>query len=181
MRHSPPSSSKAVSPLYRTVVSPASSSRREPTCPYPARRSRTFRLTSRFHLRVGAHKDGFAPQLDESALPVVDLNSGQEITNINIVLEHGGAIAGRVLDSTGRPLFGTSVVALLKRLETLEPSTDPPPPNGVPMLLPFGNAETNTRGEFRIEQLPAGDYLVAVGTTFYPGTTDESAAQPVAV
>jgi hypothetical protein len=131
--------------------------------------------------RVGAHKDGFAPQLDESALPVVDLNSGQEITNINIVLEHGGAIAGRVLDSTGRPLFGTSVVALLKRLETLGPSTDPPLPNGVPMLLPFGNAETNTRGEFRIEQLPAGDYLVAVGTTFYPGTTDESAAQPVAV
>jgi carboxypeptidase family protein len=131
--------------------------------------------------RVGAHKEGFAPQLDESALPVVELDSGQTLTNINVVLEHGGAIAGRVLDPTGGPLFGTRVVALLTRLETLGPSTDLPPANGVPMLLPFGTAETNTRGEFRIEQLPAGDYLVAVGTTFYPGTTSESAAQPIAV
>jgi hypothetical protein len=169
MRHSapPPSSSKAVSPLRRTDVCPASSSRKERTYPFPGRWSRTFRPTSRFHLpgqppesphrrrggrlgvrpgryRDGAHKDGFAPHLDESALPVVELNSGLDATNITSF--SSTAIAGTVLDSTCRPLFGASVVALLKRLEMLSPSSVPPLPNGLPMHLPFGHAETNTRG-----------------------------------
>jgi hypothetical protein len=145
--------------------------------------------------RVAAHSDDFAPQFDESAFPVIDLGAAQDLANVNIVLSHGGAITGRVFGLDGRPAVGAGAVALLKRLDRLGGGGDPPLPNGTPMMLPLGQTTTDAHGEFRLERLPSGDYLVAaetgsdrrdsaataIGTTYYPSTTDESAAQVVSV
>ena len=79
----------------------------------------------------------------------------------------------------------------------------------VPRLIPVPSpgTQTNDLGEFRISGLPAGEYFVAVSprsmatfgpaasspvrdrktarttlpTTYYPGTIDQGAAQPIAV
>ena len=146
--------------------------------------------------RVAAHSDDFAPQFDESAFPVIDLGAAQDLTNVNIVLSRGGAITGRVFGLDGRAAVGAGAVALLKRLDTLGGGDDPLP-NGTPMMLPLGQTTTNARGEFQLERLPSGDYLVAaeagsgrsdgapsataIGTTYYPNTIDESTAQVVSV
>jgi protocatechuate 3,4-dioxygenase beta subunit len=152
----------------------------------------------RYH--IGVHKEGFTPPMDPSILPAVDLAADQELRNVLVALQRGGVIAGTVLDPSGQPMVGMAVTALLKRLDTTGLPTPPPDstPNGTPMLMPFGQDETNKRGEFRIEGLPSGEYVVAsspspqreaqrtstgvtVGTTYYPGTTDESAAEAVSV
>jgi hypothetical protein len=133
--------------------------------------------------RVVALKDDFAPPLEQSMFPIIELAADQDISNIGIALSHGGTIAGRVVEANGSPLAGANVTALLKRLDTLT-GGDAPLPNGKPYLLPFGQRHTSERGEFTIERLPSGDYLVAaskVGTTYYPNTTDESAAQIISV
>ena len=113
---------------------------------------------------------------------------------MNVVVSHGGAITGRVFGLDGRPAVGAGAVALLKRLDRLGGGGDPPLPNGTPMMLPLGQTTTDAQGEFRLERLPSGDYLVAaqagsdrrdgaataIRTTYYPNTTEESAAQVVA-
>jgi 5-hydroxyisourate hydrolase-like protein (transthyretin family) len=146
---------------------------------------------------VGAHKEGFAPPMDPSLLSMVDLPGGQEITNVVVPMQRGGIITGRALDPSGQPMRGMSVTALVKRFETTGLlHSGPHVVAGAPVLMPFGQSETNERGEYRIEGLPSGDYLVAshlaaqheskpasvtIGTTYYPGTTDESVAQAVPV
>jgi hypothetical protein len=72
--------------------------------------------------------------------------------------------------------------------------------SGAPLLMPFGQSQTDRLGEFRISGLLPGEYVIAanprtdfggdassppattiVTSTFYPGTADVSAAQPVTV
>ncbi len=56
---------------------------------------------------------------------------------------------------------GMSVTALVKRFETTGLPTAPHAVDRAPVLMPFGHRETTERGEFRIEGLPSGDYLIA--------------------
>ena len=134
--------------------------------------------------RIVAHKEDFAPPLEESAFPVIELAADQDVNNVSIALSHGGAIAGRVLAADGSPVDGANLMALLKGLDTLA-GGDAPVPNGKPFLMPLGQGNTGGRGEFTIERLPPGDYLIAAsarsGTTYYPNTTDESVAETVSV
>jgi len=149
--------------------------------------------------RIAAQKDGFAPPMDPSAMQMFEVAAGQILDDLTVSLRRGGAFAGRVLDPHGQPIAGVGVTVLLKRL-----SRDDQPAaaasSGAPLLMPSGQSQTNDLGEFRIFGLWPGEYVIAAaprspfgGTatppsgattttaTFYPGTADVSAAQPVLV
>jgi hypothetical protein len=130
----------------------------------------------------------------------VQVEAGQSVENINVRLQKGGTIVGRLLDATGQPLTDASVIAL--RQIPLGGSLDryvPTPGAGQP---------TNDIGEFRIPGLAPGDYIVAASprgqfpfgglggspaaavpspsrttpiTTYYPGTSDRATAQTIRV
>jgi len=153
----------------------------------------TFRGVTAGRYRIAAHHEGFAPQLDESAFPVVDVEAGQDVEYVTITLSHGGVITGKVVGLDGSPVAGTHAFALLQRLD-ISGVGDPPAPDGTPTMLPLGQGTTNNRGEFQFDKLPAGDYLVgaeatgarapsgqAIGTTFYPSATQQSSARTVSV
>jgi len=151
------------------------------------------------HYRVSAHKDGFALPVNETVMPVIDLVAGDHIANVVVAMQHAGVVSGTVLTPSGEPMVNATVSALLKRLDVVGVPTSSRDraatgaPDGPPILMPLGSSTTDARGEFRIDNLPAGDYLVAAladpadarssgaGTTYYPGTTDESAADAVSV
>jgi protocatechuate 3,4-dioxygenase beta subunit len=148
--------------------------------------------------RIAAQKAGFAPPMDPSTMQMLEVAAGQVIDGVTVSLRKGGVITGRVLDPLGQPLADVSVTALLKRLNT---SDQPIGPiwNGAPLLMPSGQGQTSDLGEFRIFGLWPGDYVImatlqrpfdvatsstastTITSTFFPGTADVSAAQPVEV
>ena len=104
------------------------------------------------------------------------------------VLLQDGAIAGRIMDGGGGPLVDARVMALKR---------GPLMPGGSRPLFAWAESRTNARGEFRIVGLPPGEYFVyaippraaqfgtsntvpvVLAPTFFPGTIDESRAQPL--
>ena len=149
--------------------------------------------------RVEVQRTGYAP-LDEAGQGhTIELADGQTIDNLQLQMQKGAVIAGRILAPSGEPQADVHVMAL-RRIEG---------PRMPPRLIPApmqGMQQTNDLGEFRIAGLPPGEYFVsaapnmqspyggpgitppspgqsrtAVTTTYYPGTTDQAAAQPVAV
>jgi hypothetical protein len=158
--------------------------------------------------RLNAQKGGFAPQLppDPSAFRSFDLAAGQSLDGVDISLQRGAVIAGQILDpSSGAPL-ADAVVTAMKRFGGGAPAGVNGSVAG--RLMPAGaSVQTNDLGEFRIFGLPPGEYFVAAilrrdfglatnfadgGSnqaprapatgavlTFYPGTPDALAAQPV--
>src|SRR5262249_23545541 len=122
----------------------------------------------------------------------LNVAEGEKIENINIDIRRGGAIAGSVTDSRGRPVIEEMVnLALLDK-------------NGKPQGNPYSPLKremylTDDRGAYRIFGLPEGRYLVSVGqeqrlglvristgSVFYPrayytGVTGESEAKAVEV
>ena len=151
----------------------------------------------RYH--IAAQKDGFAPPMDPSTMQIFEVAAGQVLDGLTVSLRRGGAFAGRVLDPQGQPIANVGVTALLKRLNR----NDQPAgvaSSGPPLLMPSGQGQTNDLGEFRIFGLWPGEYVIvataqskfggaatqpAAATTttatYFPGTADVSAAQPVAV
>ena len=149
--------------------------------------------------RIAALKADFAPPMEPSTMQLFEMAAGQTVDGLTVILRRGGVIAGRVLDARAQPLAGVGVTALLKRLN----SNDRPAgltSSGAPLLMPFGQSQTNGLGEFRILGLAPGEYLIVasarsrfgepttsssattvVSPTFFPATADVSAAQPVAV
>jgi carboxypeptidase family protein len=150
----------------------------------------------RYH--IAAQKDGFAPPMDPSTMQIFDVAAGQVLDGLTVFLRRGGAFAGRVLDPQRQPIANVGVTALLKRLNR----NDQPAgvaSSGPPLLMPSGQGQTNDLGEFRIFGLWPGEYVIvataqskfgaatqpAAATTttatYFPGTADVFAAQPVAV
>jgi hypothetical protein len=137
--------------------------------------------------------------VNETVMPVIDLVAGEEVTDVVVTVQRAGVVSGTVLTPSGEPMVNAMVSALLKRLDVVGvPSNShdqaaTAPPDGPPILMPLGSGTTDARGEFRIDNLPAGDYVIAAladpadarssgaGTTYYPGTTDEAAADAVSV
>lgn len=156
-----------------------------------------------YHLQV--EKTGYAPLGAGLQARTVQVVAGQSAGDVNVQLQRGAVIAGKVLDSAGEPLPDARVMAL-RRISQ---------PGAPPRLMPAGGMgqQTNDLGEFRIAGLPPGEYYVAAvsrpmsmmfggagvdaatatrapaarqprtttATTYYPGTADQAAAQPVAV
>jgi hypothetical protein len=151
----------------------------------------------RYH--IAAQTDGFAPPMDPSTMRMVEVAAGQVLDDVTVPLRRGGAFSGHVLDPQGQPIANVGVTALLKRLNR----SDQPAgvsPFGAPLLMPSGQGQTNDLGEFRIFGLWPGEYLIVATAppkfggaatqpsaamtttaTYFPGTADVSAAQPVAV
>ena len=151
----------------------------------------------RYH--IAAQKDGFAPPMDPSTMQIFEVAAGQVLDGLTVSLRRGGAFAGRVLDPQRQPIANVGVTALLKRLSR----NDQPAgvaTSGPPLLMPSGQGQTNDLGEFRISGLWPGEYVIVAAAqstfggaatqpaaatttaaTYFPGTADVSAAQPVAV
>jgi protocatechuate 3,4-dioxygenase beta subunit len=157
--------------------------------------------------RFNAQKSGFAIVVGLGPPPMIELKSGERIDNLQLILQRGGVIAGRVVDQAGEPLADARVMVLRK------PSMPPQSSRAgaaaaaarlANRLLPAGSSgQTNDLGEFRVHSLPPGDYYVqaaprvysgrpgvpgaaaAAATTmvptYFPSTTDSSAAQPIQV
>jgi protocatechuate 3,4-dioxygenase beta subunit len=146
--------------------------------------------------RINIQKSGLAPLTAEGPGappgPIIQVAAGQSV-DVDRQLQKGAIISGRVLDPRGEPMPDVSMMVM--RRVTLGRS-------GLPArLIPAGQGQqTNDLGEFRIAGLASGDYYVAaiprpemfasnataaatsaprttLARTFYPGTTDESAAQ----
>jgi Carboxypeptidase regulatory-like domain len=152
--------------------------------------------------RVEAQKSGFAPVSDANPSRTVHVAAGQAIDDLEVHLQKGAAISGRLVDASGEPVADARVMAM-RRLDQRGV--------GSPRLMPAGgpSQQTNDLGEFRVSGLPPGEYVIAAvpqgafgapfggpgtppparasqprtttTTTFYPGTTDQAAAQPIAV
>jgi len=131
--------------------------------------------------------------------PTIHVAAGQATDTVSVQLQKGGVVAGRVLDASGEPLTDARVVAL--RRVTMGGAG----PRYLPVSGP--NGQTNDLGEFRISGVAPGDYLVAaatsrqfspfggpgvdpaavssarttLATTYYPGTSNQAAAQTIAV
>jgi protocatechuate 3,4-dioxygenase beta subunit len=161
----------------------------------------TFATVAPGEYRIDIRKSGFAPLMDPTTRrPSFTLASGQSVDNIEILLEKGGVIAGRVMDVNGEPLTDAHIMVMRRNLPGRSERMQMFP---VPVQGPH---QTNDLGEFRISGLRAAEYFVAATTrgvsafggartvpaaagslrtttvtTFYPGTVDQNTAQPVNV
>lgn len=156
--------------------------------------------------RVNARKAGFAVGFGPGIAPPVTVTAGARVDALEVLLTRGGVIVGRVVDASGEPVTDVRVMAL--RTAPLPPrraGTGVAPTEGARRgrrLMPGGpGAETNELGEFRLHSLLPGEYYLqampnglgggALGQggaatttivpTFYPGTTDQAAAQAITV
>jgi protocatechuate 3,4-dioxygenase beta subunit len=153
---------------------------------------------------LDVQKTGFAPVNEPMTRPpTFTVAAGQRLA-VDLRLQRGGVISGRVLDAQGEPLADVHVMAM-RRMAA--------PPHGGTTLLPApmqGPQQTNDLGEFRVAGLAPGEYIVAAMPTgfmafggpavtpalprpspggarrttvrtFYPGTADQASAQTVTV
>jgi carboxypeptidase family protein len=144
--------------------------------------------------RIQARKAGFAPLSDALTVSMIIFAAGQSVTDLELALQPGAAIAGRIVDANGGPLSEVIVTALRQL----------PGPGGSGTLATTvqtaqTKAQTNERGEYRIGGLHGGTYLLlaappppppgappptpamALAPTYYPGTPDKNAAEVIAV
>ena len=119
--------------------------------------------------------------------PVVAID-GQMVDKVDISLQRGGVITGRILDEFGEPAIDVQVSAVR--------STNA---RGQRRIVNAGRpSTTNDIGEFRLSALPPGEYFVfatlrnlnplaetddrvSYAPTYYPGTAEVSAAQALTV
>ena len=126
--------------------------------------------------------------------------SGQDVSDLRMIVPVGGVISGRVVDPTGRPFVGGTVSALTRRRTGISHR-----------FLVTGSAITDDHGIYRVYGLGVGEYYIAASYSsgpdgrarssgsqpglqprseasrrsyspvFYPGTDEESKAIPVLV
>ncbi len=129
---------------------------------------------------------------------VLTLTPGQELKDVRIRLQAAAVIRGRVTDEDGEPMQDAEVTVLQQTFVS-----------GHSHWQQTGGERTNDLGEFRIANLPAGNFFVSVNpppdmksliesggrastepraaekpsssyqTTYYPGTNDRSQATTV--
>jgi hypothetical protein len=155
--------------------------------------------------RISVGKAGFAP-LDGPGLPDVRLAAGERRDDVDFAIQKGAVIVGHVVDEAGEPVHEAHVMAMQKPPAAASTAAMPsaaimrtPALTGSLTLMPSGfSATTNDLGEFRLFSLAAGEYYVqamprpefgeshapratTMLPTYYPGTSDAVAAQPIAV
>jgi hypothetical protein len=131
----------------------------------------------------------FGEDVDKGGIQRIVLNGGDVFGSADFALPRGGVIAGRVVDELSKPIEHVPVLALAREYVA-----------GQSRLIPASGAErsSDNQGEYRISDLPAGEYYVlaspgsfsldgsraAAGVpgydmTFYPASSDWTGAQPV--
>jgi len=147
--------------------------------------------------RIDVQKTGFAPLTLTNREGTIDVVAGRA-TELALRMQKGAVITGRVLDPSGEPMPDISIV-VMHHVDL--------PAGMSSRLLPAGGPgqQTNDLGEYRVSGLTPGEYYIVatararspfggpaadppsvnarttLATTFYPGTVDEAAAQPIAV
>jgi protocatechuate 3,4-dioxygenase beta subunit len=155
--------------------------------------------------RLNVQKAGVAPPDDASRNQVITVTAGQP-TNVSLHMQKGAVITGKVFDASGEPLTDARVM-VLRHMPMPAGAARGLPPMTRLVPAPTPGAQTNDLGEFRVAGLPPGEYFVAVSprsiamfgaaesspvrdrkaarstlpTTYYPGTTDQAAAQAITV
>jgi hypothetical protein len=138
--------------------------------------------------RFLTHRPGYVPfGKNDTPTPITVRGRAQTMPEIRLEHEHGGTIAGRIVDVRGNPLPRLLVAAVR------------PAVFGASDLGPAdGSVQTNDLGEFRLSGLPVGRYFVAAKllsapfasggaaaaafvSTYYPGVSDQSAASLIEV
>jgi 5-hydroxyisourate hydrolase-like protein (transthyretin family) len=134
--------------------------------------------------RLGTNRRGFYSTRGGA---VVTLSGAHDRVAVQLTMAKGGAVAGRLVDQTGSPLTRAWVGAL--RVVG---------PGEVEQAIPSpAVARTNDRGEYRVESLQPGDYVIIANPghgpigpaaggvrdsrTFFPGTLDFAVAQRVTI
>jgi protocatechuate 3,4-dioxygenase beta subunit len=101
--------------------------------------------------RIIAQRRGYAAPApgptEQEDLTIV--GDGQQLTNVVVKADPQAVIAGRIVDEYGEPLAYARVAAL-RRLDNREARP----------WAPGGNVQTDDRGEYRIANLPPGNYVV---------------------
>ena len=125
------------------------------------------------------------PDADRSKTVIV--KEGEEVHDVDLTLERGGVVTGRVMDANGQPVIGERVTPQVLDRAGRKRS----------IILSNRSGQTDDRGFYRLYGLPAGRYVLSLalrrGTgvngatggyptiTYYPGVTDESQAATVEV
>jgi hypothetical protein len=139
--------------------------------------------------RLMAQKVGFAGQNPTVPPQIVTIQADAAPASSVLRLERGAIITGRVLTPKGEPMV-ESRVAVFRRMTGAAAGR---------LVMAGPMVVTNDLGEFRIHSLAAGEYFIqanprsappmartdpsptTLAATFYPGTVDASAAQPVSI
>ena len=107
----------------------------------------------------------------------LSLVEGQQMNDLAFALTPGSTIAGKVTDSLGIPVEGATVL-------TLQPIYQ----RGKKEYVPLASAITDRSGDYKLQDLGAGDYLLAAtdptgasAATWYPDAANQSSAQSVTV
>jgi hypothetical protein len=123
--------------------------------------------------RLTVQKTGYPPSESVATYWVV---AGESLEIATVTLAKGARVTGRIVDSRGTPLADINVRAVKP---------------GAALDLMSEATRTNDRGEFQVLGLAPGRYLIVasprpfgsdalsrtmVSSTFYPGTSDPSAA-----
>jgi hypothetical protein len=148
--------------------------------------------------RVDVQKSGILPLPDAAWARIVTITDGRDVEDWNVTVQRGGAIAGRIFDQFGEPLADVTMRAVRQerpgaaptQATVNRPRRSDPRPQGI---------RTNDLGEFRVYGLAAGEYFISAerpqwdgyrnisadmtlqASTFHPGVSDASAAQPITV
>lgn len=146
--------------------------------------------------RVAAQKSGYAMAFGPGAATSVEVVAGQE-QSVELSLQRGAAIIGRVVNDAGEPLVNLRVMAM--RQVVADPRFTATSRQGPAGPVPAGpGVQTNDLGEFRLFGLPAGEYYVQVSPgfefgraatqpartlvpTYFPDATDPGSAQTILV
>jgi len=150
----------------------------------------TFTVEAKMAAYVGEKKSG-------SRSRPVTLDRGEQVENIDLSLVRGGVISGRVTDSKGYPLIAKKV--RLQRVQDAVENADPFL-QGIQVLrglISISNNledfETDDRGIYRAYGLPAGTYIISMGSgsygdasykyplTYHPAVTDDKHATRIKV
>ncbi|MGB7844810.1 MAG: carboxypeptidase-like regulatory domain-containing protein, partial [Candidatus Acidiferrum sp.] len=141
---------------------------------------------------------GYVEMSKKTEEATITVQAGQDVTGLVYKMQATGVITGKIVDADGDPVPSVAVGA--QRIGKAAAGV-----NGGPINGDAGQAVTNDLGEFRIANLPPGQYLVRAqgeasagpapnpadkghqregavyALTYYPGTYDEKQATPVHV
>ena len=142
----------------------------------------------RVFVQAEAYVEGHYGQrrLDEAGV-TIDVRPGELLSDIDVGLQLGGGVTGRITSESGEGLPGAEIELLADRYL----------PGGV-SRVPVAFGYTEEAGRFRVGELPPGEYYVRAypswpirppdsggrkvyGLTYFPSVSQPAAAQPIVV
>jgi Carboxypeptidase regulatory-like domain len=137
-------------PVKRATVQPLGLNRNAPPAITAADGTFTLNNVTLGHIRITASGPGYPTP----GAATVDVNAGEVTLGVTIELIPGAAVSGHIVDEDGEPMRGCQAAAH----PASRPSED------------RATGSTSNSGEYRLEELPAGPYLISVNCQAVPFT-----------